>query len=366
MRASAAICTAVLPALFLFSTASSCGDDRSGRAPGPSSNRLLEESSEGRVVVAEVNGQPVFGDCVAYQVAETGVDRATALQQCVDFELMAQVAEKRGYASRPEVVETQRREAVRALIDTEFVPTFDGPEDVPEAALKARWKKEFLKYNHPELRWAAHALVQVDRQVVQGSAVDLAAREIALALYRELANKRWDKDEFLNTATLFRARLLLSKLRADIEAARAQPERLGLGRIVDLLTNATDKPAIIVQALPNPFPANGGGRYSRDFARATFEIPEAGMLSAPVRSKSFGWHIILLTKILPEEHGTFADYESKLREETFLPQQQLAFQRWARSLAAGKKIEIFDKALAQMVEKERARDPLSKLDEGGK
>ncbi len=363
MRVSLAISTAAFAALLLISAAPGCGDDRSAQGPEPSANQPLQERREGRLVVAEVNGQPVFADCVSTQAAETGADRATALDQCVDFELLAQAAEKRGYANRPEVLQTQRREAVRAFIDTDFLPTFDGPEDVPEAAVKRRWKKEFVRYNHPELRFAAHALIQVDRSVTPGSPTDLAARDIALALRRKLAGKRWDKDAFLDRAELFRARRLLSRLQAGLDAARSEPDGPRLGSIVDLLVDVTLEPPIIVQNLPNPFPANGGGRYSHAFASGAFAIPEEGMISPPVRTKRFGWHIILLTKILPEEHGTLADHESELRKDIFLPQQQIAFQRWVRSLTAKRKIEVFDKALAQMVESERARNPLSKLDE---
>src|SRR5687768_16245068 len=57
--------------------------------------------------VATVNGKPVWGSCVAAQ-ASRGVSKQMALQQCIDFELLAQAAEARGFATDPDVhVETR-------------------------------------------------------------------------------------------------------------------------------------------------------------------------------------------------------------------------------------------------------------------
>jgi hypothetical protein len=48
------------------------------------------------VVVALAAGRPVYGSCVAAQAERGHLSRDAALRECIDFELMAQEAERRG------------------------------------------------------------------------------------------------------------------------------------------------------------------------------------------------------------------------------------------------------------------------------
>src|SRR5688500_12830444 len=68
------------------------------------------------LVVARVDGRPVYGSCVRAQVAGLGVDVAAALDQCVAFELLAGAADAQGLRADEDVGDAWRREMVRALI----------------------------------------------------------------------------------------------------------------------------------------------------------------------------------------------------------------------------------------------------------
>ena len=103
-----ALISAALCAVF------ACGDDAQVAAPAV----RVQIASEGRVIVARVNDRPVFADCVEHQARAHGIDRRAALEECIDFELLAQEAEARGLASHPDAVAVRKREAVRKLLAT--------------------------------------------------------------------------------------------------------------------------------------------------------------------------------------------------------------------------------------------------------
>jgi hypothetical protein len=82
-----------------------CGSPNPPPTPvGPPAAIEAQRASPDDVIVAQVNGRPVWGSCVAIQAKRTGATRDAALRQCVDFELLAQSAEKRGFATNPDVV----------------------------------------------------------------------------------------------------------------------------------------------------------------------------------------------------------------------------------------------------------------------
>jgi len=347
--------------MLVLTLLSACGDDQH-KAEGTSGSPNLTEAAEGRVLVATVNGRPVHDDCVRIQAEKTGVDERTALQQCIDFELLAQEAERKGYSGDPSVLATRKREAVRAFLEAEFVSEFDGPEDVPEAAVKRHWAKNRFDYNYPEYRFVAHALARLPKNTPPGSGQDLAARKIADALHAHLAGERWDADGFMAAATRFRADRLLTRLVAKLDPLTTEGANPDLVEILHAVAGAVTEPPIIIQNLPRGFPAGGGGRYAIRFADAAFAIREEGMVAPPARTMGFGWHVIMLAKIIPEQRDTYQDADPKIRKKLFQRERFAAFQRWQSTLTRGLAIEIDEESLARLVEAERARDPFSKLE----
>ena len=88
--------------------ATACG---SSKAPPPAPSGppapTIAPAARGDVQVATVDGRPVWGSCVTAQVAR-GATREEGLRQCVDFELLAEAAEHRDFATDPEVVHATR------------------------------------------------------------------------------------------------------------------------------------------------------------------------------------------------------------------------------------------------------------------
>ena len=295
----------------------SCGGEKS---PGDDSEvkpaTPITEIVAGRLVVAEVNGEPIYDSCVINQVAAHNLSKAEAVSQCIDFALLAQEAAARGYADHPEVSDARKTETVRALIDGDFTASFATPDDVPEEYLREHWKQWANRlYNVPEHRTAEWVRIQA-QGVARDSAEDLAARAISEDLYAALADKR-DL-----TVTEFR--------RIATEAANGHP--------------------LAVNPRPFEFARRGGALPA--FADATFAIAEVGRVSTPTRTK-YGWDVILLTKIVPARSATYTQALPEMRERIFTMSRRRAFARWMVKSTGDP--EFDDDRLERLVAVERAQ-----------
>lgn len=278
-----------------------CTDDSPDRQ-APEKVDLTEEAN-GRVVVAEVDGVPVYGDCLARQLTREGATEQSALDDCIGFELLAREAERKGFASHPDVIAARKKESVRAFVETEFWSKFKSHRDVPERDLARAWKMVRHKYDHPEYRFTVYVRAPVPgkprkhqtRESWQKE--DAAAKALAEELYARLSTERnLKKKEFFTIAYELRGK---RKLVHD-------------SRVFN-------------------FPRRG--RAVPAFADAAFAIPEPGMVSKPTRTK-WGWDIILLISILPEERKTFEQAKEAIAKEIFRGSQRLAFLKWSSAFAA--------------------------------
>src|SRR5688572_17810971 len=107
------------------------------------------------VQVATVNGRPVWGSCVATQVkASPGKTKQVALDECVSFELLAQVAEQRGLDRHHETADATRTALVGRLVDQFAART------TPDA-LRAKLDELYqpAAFTVPERRVSWHAVV---------------------------------------------------------------------------------------------------------------------------------------------------------------------------------------------------------------
>jgi hypothetical protein len=272
-------------ALFLLA-ALACGGRDAEAPPGrpPPAAVATRAEAGGRVQVALVNGEPVFADCVAAQMAADGIDARAALDRCIDFEVLAQEAVRRGLLADPDVLAARRNEMVRALVEAEFAPTLDEPTDVPAADLRWLWDTQLARrYNRPELRRATYCRVPLDKAATPGSPGDAQARKLAEALHAALGRMRG-----LEPGT-FAALCAMS--------AGGQP------------VNTTAVPT-------SPFSREGrhaAGFYAPSFVDAAFAIAAPGQISPPTRT-SWGWDILLLTDLAPAENRTLAQAEPEIRE----------------------------------------------------
>lgn len=273
-------------ALLLAAAAAACG----GRDAEPPPSRpppvavATRAEAGGRLQVALVNGEPVFADCVEAQMAADGLDARAALDRCIDFEILAQEAVRRGLLADPDVLAARRTEMARALVEAEFAPTLDEPSDVPAADLRWLWDTQLARrYNRPELRRATYCRVPTDKSATPGSPADVEARKLAEELH----------------AALGRMRGLEPGSFAALCAMSAG------GRLV----NTTAVPT-------SPFSREGrhaGGFYAASFADAAFAIRAPGQISPPTRT-SWGWDILFLTELAPAESRTLAEAEPEIRE----------------------------------------------------
>jgi hypothetical protein len=256
------------------------GDEQQAR---PAPTTALRADPAGRLVVARVNGEPVYDDCVARQAAGGGRPLAAALDDCIGFELLAQEALRRGYLRDPEVAEVRRREMVRGLVDGEFSPTLDEPSDVPAAELAALWERGLRRsYNRPELRRATYCRVGVKKKTPRGGGRDLKGKAYAEQIHRAM------------------------------EGLDFTPELLAL---TCHLASGGRKVKTSIQSTA-PFDETGRAetaRYAAEFARAAFSVDRVGHVSKPTRTE-WGWDIVLVTEIVPPIATTLAEAEPEIRE----------------------------------------------------
>lgn len=280
-----------------------CGDsERSAPVPVVRAEDVSLVAEPGdRLVVATVNGQPIYADCVERQGAAHGLEARAALDECIDFELLAQAADRAGHRVDADVLDVREREAVRALIDHTFVVSFDSPEDVPMEHVRSYYDE--VKYQKfvrlAEWRETQYARIQLARDVAVGSVEDLEAQAIANRIYAAMKHRTdLTADEFLEQAR-----------------AIAAPTEVGQER--------------------SPFSFAKKSGILPVYIDATWEIAEPGMIHAPIRTR-FGWDVILLTQILPPKNITIEEAKAEIQQTIYEVSRARSFMAWSNELGSGK------------------------------
>jgi hypothetical protein len=271
---------------------------------------VAPRASEADVVVAEVNGRPIWGSCVTEQAARGATDRGAALAQCVEFELLAQAAEQRGLATDPGVVEATRTAMVSELVAAEFEARYQKPADLGATIDKLLDKNQW-RLHRPDLRASTYV-----RAVVPPGAtpeIDARARQLADAVADELAAE----------TGLFPSHL------------RDAMDRHAKGTGIEIQTqDLTQVPRT--------------ASFETPYLEALFAIPEVGRVSKPVQTRR-GWDVILWTGGLPP----YEMPREALALEVFPELRRAQFGVWVTQLirSGGIAIEIDQAALAQLDER---------------
>jgi peptidyl-prolyl cis-trans isomerase C len=261
----------------------------------------------GRMVVAEVDGAPVYEDCVAIQAAAHALDRRAALDECIAFELLAQEAERRGLAAHPEVRRAQKNESARRLIDEEFLARYPAPSSVARSELEAVRRELLLRYERPEHRETTYVRVPVPvEEYPPGSPADAEAGALMERVHAALAGRR-------------------NLTKDDVQQA-----------MVDVIGERKMEVADI-------HPIHRRDRIVEPYLAATFAIPEPGMVSPPFRT-DWGWDIVLLQKIHPAVNRSVDD----AKDELFEILRRRLFQQWVASLVGRARTEIHEDTLARL------------------
>lgn len=253
-----------------------CGGGAAGPPAPPTGPLDLTARPTGPddVVVARVDGRPVYASCVIAQAAGRHVDRATALDDCVSFELLAGAAIARGHDRDPELAAAVRDAAAIRLIDVEVRGKIRGWDDVPAAIRDPLFEKNRERLALPESRSSWYARVKVPR-ADRGGPRDQAAERAIQALAAAIGSR----------ADLFKADLDRALPAAVATVDPTLPYEVGRGE-----------------------PTQADCCLQEDYRRALFTTSAPGQISAPVRTP-WGWDMILFDdyrkppKLTPAELG---------------------------------------------------------------
>ncbi|HVK72311.1 MAG TPA: hypothetical protein VM734_03295 [Kofleriaceae bacterium] len=248
------------------------------------------------VIVARVDGRPVWGSCVAAQAAGRPERRAAALDECVALEVAAQEAERRGLDRDPDVIDEATRALVARFVDQELRAKVRTVADLPPAMVDQVFAKQSWRMHRPEYRSSFFARIELD-DTQRGTPADQAAEQAARAAYAGLAMRQ---DLFPH----------------DVEAAL----RAAAGTMT------------VVTAVPDPAVRDGILQpYYRD---ALFALPAIGTVAPPVRGP-YGWDLILYTDQLTELEST----KDEVLAQLFPALRQRYFERWTTELGKRHRVE---------------------------
>jgi hypothetical protein len=312
MRRAALACLVIATA-----AAASCkggGERPRAQAAAPALPPIeARPASPDDVIVAKVDGRPVYGSCVAAQVAALHEDRRRALDDCVDFELLAGVAAARGVAADAEVVDGYRTGLVNRFVDVEFRQRYRQADDLPPKLLAAAFDKFKWRMHRPAYRYAVYVRAPLDAKATP------AEEQAAHALVQEIYAAVGDRND-LFPSDLFDAAL-----------------RIANGRKLE--------------AMHSPFGTAIDGPAAEQFAHPLFALPAIGTVTPPSRTP-WGWDLILWVDALTPLEST--------REEVLawlFPQlRQGLFDDWVGELVKerGVDVRVDEQRLASRVDPDEA------------
>lgn len=241
----------------------------------------------GDVVVARVNGAPIWASCVAKQ----------GLRPCEDFELLAQAAAAQGDESAPEVAEAADTALVSRLIATDFEVKYAAPSSTA-SLVDAKLRASGTPAGHDVPEGRATAYLRVDLAPTATPETVEAAHALALALAGPLRD---------------RTGLYESDLKDAAAAAHDARFKVEVGE-------AALRPASMLDAT---------------YANALFALPAVGVVSEPVHTK-WGWDVILATEIQPAHYFTRDELVAKL----FPDLRRTQFGPWVDGIAAAAHVPV--------------------------
>lgn len=228
----------------------------------------LVDARDARVVtdvVARVGQRPIASTEVAARMVAEKVDAKAALDALIDEELLVQEAERRGISENRAQVRAVERVMVRAMLhDLERDLT---PESVPDEEVRADFESQEKALQIPERRVSWHILVKDSSE---------AGRALAESIHAEVQGADEPRDVFKRYAE-----------ERNVETAFE----------------------IVAEELPPIAPRMG---FEKPYKDALFAARSTGPLDSLVES-SYGWHVIVLTEILPAESKTLREVEDEIR-----------------------------------------------------
>lgn len=217
-------------------------------------------------VVARVGGRPIGARDVSARMAAEGLDAEAALDRLIGEELLAQEAARVGITEQRDDERAVERVMVRAMLrdlESELTPALVSREDV-----RTEFEAQRAQLEVPERRASWHILVK-------------------------------DSSED--------GKRLAASIRAEVVAA--DDPRAVFRRYADGGDQATAL-EVTAEELPAMAPQAG---IEQSYKDALFAAKSPGPLRSVVET-SYGWHVIVLTEIIPGERKTLPDVEDEIRE----------------------------------------------------
>ena len=281
------------------------GSSEPTQRTGPAVSPIATQQGAEDVIVAQVNGRPVWGSCVTAQA--TGKTKQQALDECIAFELLAQEAEARGLATDPDVALATRGALVNRLVEIGFEDRYKTPADLGDVMTK-HIDRNRLRLNMPERRSSAYVRFKLPPGAPEDQ--ETKARDLLESFAVKMANE-------------------IGLTTAHLDAAAKE------------FFGSTPVEVAIV----GYFAKNGLALGYRD---ALFDIPAIGQTSPHAVRTQWGWDVVMLTGLEPAK--TFTREEAAA--EAFPEVRRGYFTFWVDQItkSLGVRITLDDKAIAKLDE----------------
>lgn len=218
-----------------------------------------------------------------------------AVDEIVDFELLAAEAERRGFASDPAVERALQQDLVERLL-AQAIDRHHKPEGIPNKRIEAYYNEHRSRYARPKLVRARHILVD------------------SVAKARDLLQDLKNRDEY-----------------AFAEAAR----RLSLDRE----TNQRGGDLRYFSITGSAAPAQGPSVDTR-LARAAFRVSSPGTLYPKPIALDDKWSVLRVDAIRPEKRKPLADVAEAIRMELWRSDRRKRVSQLESSLKKKHRVEV--------------------------
>ncbi len=233
--------------------------------------------------------------------------RKLLLDEMIKVELLAREARKRGLDKKPET-----RARIRQILRDELLRTvrseLPAPKDIPEAEVRAYFKKNKADYRDPERRRVAHIVL-----------ADKAKAEQLLPQAKKASPMQWGKLVHDNSLT------------KPPKPSPAAPLELAGDLGIVSAPGSGDKAA-------NP-------RVPEALRKAVFEISAVGGVHDAVVESDGKFHIVRMTGKTDARERTFAEAERSIRVQLLQEKLQKLEKDLEKDLRARFKITVDEKAL---------------------
>lgn len=287
---------------FLWVLLGACGTEAPPAPPAPVAEELASLAGP---VVATVDGTAITLGEVEDVVRRTGLGPREALTRLEEELVLAHAAGVPDEAVRRDADRVARRAAVQALLRHDVEERF-RPETVPDDIVRARLEHDAAMFAQPERRASVHVLCRPNRDAPPEG---------------EAAAERFCRD-------VLEAVVAASDPRAAAEAYAG--------------TDTTGRTFTVTVETVRP--ARRDGELAEEYAAALFSLPAPGAVPDLVHTR-FGWHVIVLTEVVPPWSIPAEEAERVVRRQLAVEARAAALDALARELLARTEVVLDPRGL---------------------